>query len=138
MTGIDESLLFRTLQPDMTRDGPTHPVPNDNNPTNALQNGQTWDVQPKPLRFDQRNLMSQKLTISNRFQRPQTFQIDSNFRHLFSMSSNSGRIEPGRDYTIDISLKQNVYVPADVMLTVYIESDSVNVPVKVNSFYPPY
>lgn len=129
-SGIEESLMFRTLQPDSTTSD-IDLLQNDGNGIVSFIPDGTWTVYPNPLCFDARFNTMQTISIRNNFSRSQTFQLDSNAMQLFTFTSSSGRIEPGRELNIDVTLKQRVYIPANVMLTIYIETDSVDIPVEI-------
>lgn len=133
-SGIEESLMFRTLQPDSTTsDIDFYQNDGYNNGLASFTPDGTWNVYPNSLRFDARNNTMQTISIRNNFSKPQTFQLDSNAMALFSFSQNSGRIEPGRELNIDVTLKQTNFFPQNILLTVYIESDSVEIPVEIRA-----
>lgn len=129
--------MFRTIQPDQSFE--ERPQTNENIADNNhfVPDG-TWSVFPTLLNFDQRYPRTQHLSIRNNFARSQTFQVDSNARHLFSLSMSGGCIEPGRECSIDVSLKSYSYIPKNVMLTVYIESGSIDIPVDIKLALPAY
>lgn len=131
-SGIEESLMFRTLPPDSTTsDIDLYQNESHKNAIASYIPDGTWTVYPNPLCFDARFNTMQTISIRNNFSKSQTFQLDSNAMQLFIFSSNSGSIEPGREFNIDVTLKQRVSIPANIMLTVYIESDSVEIPVEI-------
>lgn len=130
LSDIEETVLFRTIQPDYSFvDGPQS-SPEHVDDHRPMSYG-TWAVFPTALTFDMRTTDTQHLTIRNNFARPQTFQVTANVENLFSMSMMSGCIESCREAVIDVTLKSNAFIPANVMLTVYIESDAKDVPVHI-------
>lgn len=138
---VDDSLFFRTLTPvnDTIKHYTNQPESANNYEKHVRRlSGESWSVWPKRLEMNQLENNKQTIVIRNNFYSEQTFQIDSNFRHLFSFSPPSGRIKPGSDYSVDVMIKQNIYVPSDVTLTVYIESDCIEIPVIVRTMHPPF
>lgn len=135
ISGIEESVMFKTLLSDISSCNIV--AQQEDNQLQNLPDG-TWSIHPRILRFDQRFITSQRITISNNFAKAQTFQLESNVRNLFSFSTDSGCIQPGQNYSIDIHVRENAYAPINVILTVYIESDSIDIPVDIRSAQPPF
>lgn len=131
MSDIEESLMFRTMPPEQPLDDMLHIGNGGTTNTQHRSMPESWSVYPQKLFFDQRYPDKQQLRIQNNFTRPQTFQLGSSERDLFLWSMGSGLLECGQECVIDISLKSHMRVPTHVMLTVYIESDSVDIPVQI-------
>lgn len=135
LSGIEESVFFRTLM----HDPKNHDQRNDQFQTGYRPIAEeSWSVYPTRLLMDQHENRVKTLFIQNNFHKEQTFQIDSNFRHLFTFTPNSGRINAGTEYKIDVEIKKRVYIPKDLVLTVYIESDCIEIPVFVKPAPPTY
>lgn len=137
LSGIEESLFFRTLVDERVD------VDAQSNPQYEMGSKhhrvieEEWSVYPTRLIMDQMENCRKQLTIRNDFNRSQTFQLETNCRHLFTFSPVSGLVNAGDECKIDVQLKTNVYVPSDVKITIYIESDSIEVPVTVRPAPPP-
>lgn len=132
LSGIEESVFFRTLIDERVgSDLQPHRMQHE---VNGYQQGaieETWSVYPTRLVMDQMENCRKRLTIRNDFNKPQTFQLETNYRHLLAFSSESGLVNPGNECKIEVEMKTNIYVPADLKITVFIESDSIEVPVTV-------
>lgn len=135
LSGIEESFFFRTLVDERVGTEPQpHRMPYE--PLGAID--ETWSVYPTRLIMDQMDNNRKQLTIRNDFNKPQTFQVETNFRHLFTFMPVSGLVNPGDECKIDVQLKTNIYVPSDVRITIFIETDSIEIPVTVRPAPPPY
>lgn len=136
---VDDSLFFRTLAPmnETIKHYSNKPDRSSENGRHVRRlSGESWSVWPKRLVVDQMNNAKQTIIIKNNFYTEQTFQIDSNNRHLFSFSTQNGRIKPGSECAVDVIIKKNVHLPSDTSLTVYIESDCIQIPVQMRSMNP--
>lgn len=139
LSGIEESFFFRTLVDESVNAESN--APRSHHDMGSRQMGgmdKTWSVYPQRLNMDQMENNRKQLTIRNDFNKPQTFQVESNFRHLFIFSPESGLVNAGNDCKIDIQVKKNMYIPSDVKITILIESDSIEIPVTVRPAPPPY
>lgn len=138
LSGIEESVFFRTLIDDrIGSDLQPHRMQHEMNGHQQNAIDETWSVYPSRLVMDQIECRK-SLTIRNDFNKPQTFQMESNYRHLLTFSSESGRINPSNECKIEVEMKTNIYVPADLKITVFIESDSIEVPVTVRPAPPSF
>lgn len=136
LSGIEESFFFRTLIDDA--DSQPHRMQHDMDGKQLGVIDEEWSVYPTRLYMDQMENNRKQLTIRNDFNKSQTFQVETNFRHLFIFTPVSGLVQPGNECKIDIQLKTNIYIPSDVKITVFIESDSIEIPVIIRSAPPPY
>lgn len=136
LSGIEESLMFRTLV-DERVDTESQPY-RLHSDLGSNHHNETWSVYPKRLIMDQMENDRKQLTIRNDFNKPQTFQVETNFRRLFTFTPVSGLVGPGKECKVDVQLKTDSYVPSDVKITVFIETDSIEIPVVVRPAPPPY
>lgn len=132
LSGIEDSLFFRTLA-DERADAECRP-----HRMHHETAQESWWVYPSRLVMDQMDNNRKQLTIRNDFNKAQTFQVETNFRQLFTFSPVSGLVNPGNECKIDVQLKTNIHVPSDVKISILIESDSIEIPVTVRPAPPPY
>lgn len=128
LTCIDDSVLFRTL----CETPKQHSKQQSSENLRKLNDGIMWSVQPNSLSMDTRNNSRKSITIQNFFDRMQTFQIDSDIGNYFNFSAKSGQIKSNGDFKIYIELRKDLHIPPlSGRIAIYIETDSIDVPVSV-------
>lgn len=135
LSGIEDSVFFRSMMGD-TPDGIRRRGATADSHFKPISEEQ-WSVYPKQLIMDEMNNNRKSIIIQNNFSKAQTFQIDCNSPNLFSFSKNADQIPSGGTYNIDVSLKPNAHIPSDIRITIYIETDCMDIPVIVKPL-PPY
>lgn len=126
LSGIDESVLFRTLIE----------TPRENrisSPTMRNQIDNTmWSVQPQRLLMDNRNNSRKSITIRSFFPQIQTFQVDSDIRNYLKLSMRSGQLKPNSEIKIDVEVKDDLHIsPLQGNITIYVETDSFDIPISI-------
>lgn len=137
LSGIEESFFFRTL---VDERADVQPQTNRRLEMGSEQShaaSGTWSVHPLRLTMDHQENHRKQLTIRNGFNQSQTFQLESNYRQLLTFTPESGLVNANDTCTVDVRLRTNIYIPADLKITVFIESDSIEVPIAIRST-PPY
>lgn len=130
LSGIDESVLFRTLIETPKQNQQTSQTATANQSQAA--NSQMWSVQPRRLTLDSECNSRTSIIIQSFFPQAQTFQVDSDFRRFFNFSTTSGQIKSGGEFKIDIELKKNMHINSfNGVIIVYIESDCIEIPINV-------
>lgn len=124
---IDDSVLFRTLCE--TPKQKAKPQTNGTSP--QTMHSTLWSVHPKSLKMDYHN-SRKSIIVQSFFNHVQTFQIDSNIASYLNFSMKSGEIGPNGKLQIQVELKKNLHIQTlNGMITIYIESGSVDIPISV-------
>lgn len=115
VTLMDDSLLFQTL-------------------IETPENGKMWTVQPSRLIMNSRSDSQKSITIQSFFKQTQTYQVDTTHKNCLHFSNGSGRIEPNSEVKIGINLNTDMHFPAfRGSIFIYIERDSIEIPITVQS-----
>lgn len=139
MTGLDETMLFRTLMPvdseaneqavSRTATGCSGHTP----VKFATSSRNSWSIRPRQLFMNPfgRN-HTQTLIIRSDLLTPQTFVLVPNFRHLLEFRPDSGEIRPGEEVYVQVKIRK-VFIPSeDILLNVFIENDKIEVLIHVD------
>lgn len=153
---MDETMMFRTLMPvaepppmpvtrsisyaSLATKSPGRSVGHQTTTTTASASKANWSVRPRRLLLSLSNgaghHQQQTLIIRNDFLTAQTFQVQLSQRGLVDCRPELGIVEPGDEQQVVVRLKaglrpttQNV---DEVLLTVFIESDKIDVLINVD------
>lgn len=152
-SGMDETMMFRTLMP--VAEPPPMPVTRSisyaslatkspgrsvvHQTTTGSASKPNWSVRPRRLLLSLSNgagYQQQTLTIRNDFLTTQTFQVQLSQRGLVDCRPELGIVEPGDEQQVVVRLKAGLRPTTqhvdEVLLTVFIESDKMDVLINVD------
>lgn len=141
MSGLDETMLFRTLMPvESNATEQTQAVSrtatgcSGHTPVKIVTSSRnSWSIRPRQLFMNPFGTNhTQTLIIRSDLMTPQTFVLVTNFRHLLEVRPESGEIRPGEEVHVQVKIRK-VFIPSDdILLGVYIENDKIEVLIHVD------
>lgn len=139
MTGLDETMLFRTLLPvasEATEQAVSRTATgcSGHTPVKVVTSSRnSWTIRPNQLFMNPFGPNhTQSLFIRSDLMTTQTFMLDTPFRHLLEFRPESGEIRPGEEVHVQVKIRK-VFIPSeDISLSVYIENDKIEVPIHVD------
>lgn len=151
LSGMDETLMFRTLMPAVTSSNQMLPIPGTSSampsllpPANkpALQvstKNNTWSVYPLNLNINPSSESdhTKYIIITSNLSTDQSFELISNFRQILECRPSSGILKPGDQVQVSVRIRNADMAPDSICLGVYIENDKIDVMIKIEQNFRP-
>lgn len=149
LSGMDETLMFRTLLPATTSNTIKETfstISNDNIPIGNSQSAlttqssvhgpiktNTWSVYPLHLNINPSSESdhTKYIIITSNLSKVQSFELISSFRQVLECRPSSGILKPGDQVQVSLKIRNAYMAPDNICLGVYIENDKIDVMIKI-------